>query len=331
MSSILPSISRDFSRIPSLTRRQFIASTLSAAVAAAACRAAGEGPKAPSGPTFGISTYGMKTLATEQTLRELAAIGFDSAELDCMAGRDADPANLTPARRADVRKIAGDLGLRLTAVMGVGTPSASDTAHAANLERFKVMGQLVHDLCPEQPPLIETVLGGKDPWEKMKPLFVRRLADWVKVAESSDITIAVKPHRDSSMDRPEQAVELIKELGAPARLRMNYDYSHFGLRDMTIADTIRVALPWTAFVSLKDVAIEDGKTAFKLPGETKQIDYAAIIRQFHEGGYRGDYNCEISAMIFNKPGFDYLAAAKLSYGNIAPAFVAAGVTRVKRA
>jgi inosose dehydratase len=334
MSSIPPSISRDFSRMSSLTRRQFIASTLTTAVAAAACRGAGEAPQskpASAGPTFGFSTYGMKTFSTEQGLHELAAIGFDSVELDCTAGHDTDPASLTAARRADIRKIAADLGLRLTAVMGVGTPSASDTAHAANLERFKIMGQLVHDLCPEQPPLIETVLGGKDPWEKMKPLFVRRLIDWVKVADSSDIRIAVKPHRDSSMDRPEQGVELIKELGEPARLRMNYDYSHFALRDMAMADTIRIALPWTTFVAIKDVAIENGKTAFKLPGETKQIDYAALIRQFQEGGYRGDYNCEISAMIFNQPGFDYLAAAKVSYANIAPAFVAAGVTRAKRA
>ena len=334
MSNIIPKISHDFSRIPSLTRRQFIASTLTAAVAGAACRGAGEaaGSKsAPTGPTFGFNTYGMKTLTTEQALRELAAIGFDAVEIDCTAGRDADPANLTPARRADIRKIAGDLGLRLTSVQGISTPSANDTQHEANLERIKVVGQLVHDLWPEHPPMIETVLGGRDPWEKMKPLFVGRLADWVKAAESSDVMIAVKPHRDSSMDRPEQAVELIKELGAPARLRMNYDYSHFALRDMPMADTIRVALPWTAFVALKDVAIEDGKTAFKLPGETKQIDYAALIRQFHEGGYRGDYNCEVSAMIFNKPGFDCLAAAKLSYANIAPAFVAAGVARVRRA
>ena len=333
MSSIPPNTTHDFSLMPSFTRRQFIASTFGAAVAAAASRgaeAAPESKSAPAGPTFGFSTYGMKAFTTEQGLHELAAIGFDSIELDCTAGHDADPANLTAARRADVRKIAGDLGLRLTAVMGVGTPSANDTAHAANLERFKVMGQLVHDLCPEQPPLIETVLGGKDPWEKIKPLFVRRLTDWVKVAESSDIRIAVKPHRDSSMDRPEQCVELLKELGEPARLRMNYDYSHFALRDMPLADTIRIALPWTTFIAIKDVAIENGKTAFKLPGETKQIDYAALIRQFQEGGYRGDYNCEISAMIFNQPGFDYLAAAKVSYGNIAPAFIAAGVTRAKR-
>ncbi len=52
--------------------------------------------------------------------------------------------------------------------------------------------------------------------------------------------------------------------------------------------------------------------------------------RFHEGGYRGDYNCEISSMIFNQPGFDCLAAAKFSYANIAPAFIEAGVKRGKR-
>jgi sugar phosphate isomerase/epimerase len=272
----------------------------------------------------------MKSLTTEQALRELAQIGFDSVELDCTAGCDADPSNLTPARRTDIRKIAADLGLRLTAVQGVGHPSVSDKQHEADLERFKVMAQLVHDLCPEQPLLIEALLGGRDPWEQTKPLFIRRVADWVKLTESSDFSIVIKPHRDTSMDRPEEAVELIKELGSPHRLRMSYDYSHFALRDMVMADTIRTALPWTGFVAIKDVAIENGRTAFKLPGETKQIDYAALIRQFHEGGYRGDYNCEISAMIFNKPGFDCLAAAKLSYANISPAFTAAGITRVRR-
>jgi sugar phosphate isomerase/epimerase len=164
----------------------------------------------------------------------------------------------------------------------------------------------------------------------MKPLFVRRVADWVKIVESSGIHMVVKPHRDTSMDRPEEAIELFKELGNPARLRMSFDYSHFALRDMPLADAIRTALPWTAFVAIKDVAMENGHGVFKLPGETKQIDYAALIRQFYEGGYRGDFNCEISSMIFRKPGFDCLAAARTSYANIAPAFEAAGVPRVKR-
>jgi len=317
-----------------LTRRQLVGSALAALIAAHVHRAAGETPvpkPAAPGPTFGFNTYGMKTLTTEKALRELAKIGFDSVQLDCSRGCDPDPANLPPARREVIRKTAAECALKLTAVHGADSPSPDDKQHEAGLERLKVLAQLAHDLDPERPPLIEVGLRGRDPWEKARALFVRRVADWMKVAERSDITIAVKPHRDTSMDRPGQAIELFKELGAPPRLRMSYDYSHFALRDMPMAETIRTALPWTGFVALKDVAMEDGRAVFKLPGETRQIDYAALIRQFHAGGYRGDYNCEISAMIFKKPGFDCLAAARISYTNIAPAFVAAGVSRVKRA
>jgi inosose dehydratase len=272
----------------------------------------------------------MKTMTTEVALRELAKIGFDSVELDCNVHCDAEPENLPPARRAEIRKIAADCGLQLTVVQGLPFPSADDQQHAVALERLKILAQLAHELDPARPPMIETGLGGRDPWEKMKPLFLRRVTDWVKVAESSDINIVVKPHRGTSMDRPEQAVELFKELGAPPRLRMSYDFSHFALRDMAMADTIRMALPWTGLVAIKDVAMENGRAVFKLPGETGQIDYPALVRQFHEGGYRGDYSCEVSAMIFTKPGFDFLAAARTSYANIAPAFAAAGVARRKR-
>ena len=44
---------------------------------------------------------------------------------------------------------------------------------------------------------------------------------------------------------------------------------------------------------MKDGAIEDGKAVFKLPGETGEIDYPALLRQFYQGGYRGDFNCEV--------------------------------------
>ena len=309
----------------STTRRQFLGTLL-----AAPCLARAGEPRQPRGPTLGFNTYGMKTLSTEQALRELAKIGFDSIELDCGPGCDAEPAKLDAARRRDVRQVAADCALWLTTLQGMPTPTVNDATHAQGMERLKTLAQLAHDLCPEEPLLIEAGLGGRDPWDKMRPLFERRVADWLKVAEAADVHLVVKPHRDTSMDRPEQGVQLIQELGSPARLQLSYDFSHFALRDMTMEETIRIALPWTGFVAIKDVALENGRTAFKLPGETHVIDYPALVRQFHAGGYRGDYNCEVSSMIFRKPGFDCLAAARLSYANIAPAFEAAGVKRVRR-
>ena len=79
----------------------------------------------------------MKTLSTEDAIRELGKIGFDTIELDSTVGTDGDPASLTPARRADVRKIIADLGLKLTAIQGMPTPTIDDKKHAEGLERLR--------------------------------------------------------------------------------------------------------------------------------------------------------------------------------------------------
>ena len=284
---------------------------------------------APAGITFGFSTYGTKSLATEEAITTLAEIGYDSVELAAVAGWDADPAGLGADRRAAIRRRLGDTGIRLTALMDNLPPSADEARHKIHVERIKAAAQLAHDLAPDSPPPLETVLGGTD-WAKSKPLFVKRLSDWVKAAESADLVIAIKPHRGNALSRPEEAVELFGELGNSPRLRMVYDYSHFAGRDMPMADTIRTSLPWTVFVSIKDVVVENGREVFKLPGETGLIDYPAMIKQFHAGGYRGDFNCEVSAMISKVSGYDPLKAAKQCYTAIAPAFEAAGVTRMKR-
>lgn len=320
------------SRGPS--RRQFVGSTFAAvAVTAAGSHwAIGDAPasKPAVAATLGFNTYGFRTMKTEDVIRELAKIGYDSVQFDSGEGRDADPVTVNAGRRGDFRRVLSDCGMKLTAMQGVGRPSSSDKQHKADMERLRTMIEFAHELCPDHPPLIEAGLGGKDPWAKMKPLFERRVADWIKLAEASDITIVVKPHRDTSMDRPEEAVELFKDLGSSPRLRMSFDYSHFALRDMPLEETIRIALPWTGFVAIKDVAVENGKSAFRLPGETGKIDYVALLRQFFQGGYAGDFNCEVSVQLFKKPGYDMIAAAKTSYANIAPAFIAAGVPRQQR-
>jgi len=315
---------------PPISRRSFISALAAAGLAAGPALGGSDPPTtAPAGVTFGFSTYGMKALATEDAISTLAGIGYDSVELAALAGWDADPATLKPDRRAVIRRRLADTGLRLTALMENLPPSADDARHQAQVDRIKAAAGLAHDLAPDSPPPVETVLGGTD-WAKSKPLFVKRLADWVRAAESADAVIAIKPHRGNALSRPEEAVELFGELGNSPRLHMVYDYSHFAGRDMPMYDTIRVSLPWTVFVSIKDLAIENGREVFKLPGETGQIDYPALIRQFHAGGYRGDFNCEVSAMISKASGYDPLKAAKQCFAAIVPAFDAAGVARVKR-
>lgn len=283
----------------------------------------------PDGMTFGFNTYGMQSLKAEDAIRTLAKTGFDSVELTVIPGWDTEPVKVDAARRGTLRKLMRDEGLFLTALMEDLKPSDDDARHAATVDRLDRAMQLARDISPDSPPLIETVLGGKT-WEQDKPLFLRRLPDWLKVADKHAVVVAIKPHRSNAMSRPQEAIQLLRELGDPERLRINFDYSHYAFRDMPLEETIKAALPRTAFVAVKDVIMADGRAEFRLPGDTGAMDYVALLRRLHEGGYRGDVNCEVSGMIWRKSGYDPVAAAKRCYENLAPAFDKAGVKRRRR-
>ncbi len=281
------------------------------------------------GCTLGFSTYGMKNLATEESLALLAEIGYEAVELTVRSSWDADSAKLDAKRRRSLRTLLKDLPLQLTSLME-HVPPTDDKQQALALERLKLAAQVAHALAPSAPPLIQTVLGGGD-FEEIKTRLRDRLGEWVKVADATDTTIAIKPHRGGGVSQPAEAVWLIEQLGKPKRLKMVYDYSHYAFRDLSVADTVRTALPYTAHMAVKDAVRQGDKVVFQLPGEAGTIDFAEILRRFYAGGYRGDVNCEVSGMVWSQPGYDPAAAAKTCYANMTAAFREANVPRRRRA
>ena len=191
---------------------------------------------------------------------------------------------------------------------------------------MKLAAEVAHALAPSAPPLIQTVLGGGN-FEQIKTRLRDRLAEWVKLADATDTTIAIKPHRGGGVSQPAEAVWLIEQLGKPKRLRMVYDDSHYAFRDLPLAETIRTALPYTAHIAVKDAVREGGKVVFQLPGAAGTIDFPEILRRFYAGGYRGDVNCEVSGMVWSRPNYDPVAAAKTCYANMTAAFRQADVPR----
>jgi inosose dehydratase len=305
-------------------RREFLSA---AAVGLLSSRFAFAEKSSPSGRmTLGYSTYGMKMLKTEQAFDEVRKIGYDAVELSIHPGWDADSAALTPARCQALRRQLDQLGLKLRSMIDNLPIDDKLAARTQRLERIKLAAKAAHALSPDHPPILQTVTGGGT-FEQKKPVFLEELAAWLKLADSEDLTIAIKPHRGGAMSRPGEAVELIKALGEPQRLRMCYDYAHYDLRDMPLEETIRTAMPWVAHVAVKDVVPDGDKTRFVLPGEGKRIDYPHMLKLFHELGYRGDVCVEISAQVSSKPDYDPIAAAKISYANMSAAFTAAGIER----
>src|SRR5262249_48921999 len=110
-------------------------------------------------------------------------------------------------------------------------------------------------------------------------------------------------------------------------LRMVYDYSHYAYRNLPLDDTIRMSLPITAHIAVKD-AVQSGETVvFDLPGSAGTIDYAHLLKTFYDGGYRGDVCVEVSAQVSTKAGYDPIAAARACYGNMAATFQKSGIPR----
>jgi len=310
-----------------LQRREFLQISVSAA---SALSLTGVSLKAASSKTqqmtLGFSTYGMKTMTTEQAIQSISKIGFDAVEITVRSDWDASPENMSITRRHKIRNLLQKHHLKLTSLMEHLPLKNDEITHRKHLARLQQVCDLAHALSPDDPPLIQTVLGGGE-WDKAKHWYRDQLADWVKLAEKNKIVIAIKPHRGGGMSRPSEAVWLIEQLDKSPSLKMVYDFSHYAFRDMTMPQTVKTALPYMAHVAVKDTIQKDGKTRFVLPGESGNFDYGKLLKLLADGGYRGDISCEVSGMVWGQKNYQPITAAKICYKNIAQAFSKADISR----
>lgn len=304
-----------------LTRRGF----LQAASALALSATVSADSALPAKIGFGFSLYGMKSLKVIPALRVCADIGYSGVELACLKDWPCAPEALRPAERAALRSELDGLGLELPALMENLILLVPDEQHRTNLERLKNVCQLGHDLSPDVPPIVETVLGGKpDQWETVREQMVAKLREWEKVAAAQQTVVAIKAHAMGTLHTPQDARWLVEQIGSPW-IRLVFDYSHFQRQHLTLKDSLAAMLPLTTFVHVKDNLTTEGKTEFILPGDAGDIDYSEYLKQLRDGGYRGAFVVEVSGQVSNKPGYDPIAAAKRCYKNLQPAFVKAGL------
>lgn len=198
--------------------------------------------------------------------------------------------------------------------------------HRSNLERLKLVTQLAHDLqVGDQPPVIETVLGGRpDQWDMLKEPMLTALADWEKVAAKAGIIIAIKAHISGALHRPADVVWMVQQINSPW-IKAAYDYSHFERQGLPLKGSLMEVLPETVFIHIKDNrTLPDGKFEFVLPGDGA-TDYNAYLRYLTEAKYRGAVCVEVSAQVSNKPDYNPIVAAERCYLNLRGAFEQVGL------
>ncbi|HWL09834.1 MAG TPA: sugar phosphate isomerase/epimerase [Planctomicrobium sp.] len=309
-----------------MKRREFLTRTLAAGVLCPFITPL-MAAASPARMTLGCGTYGLKSFRSEQAIDLIQGIGFDSIEFTIWPGWDLDPVQVDAGRRQRIKEKLDHSSLKLSSLMENLHVQKKGEEISVRLERIKRAAELAHTLAPNHPPLLQTVLHGSQTSPEILKQYTDELDEWVKVANAVDLTIAFKPHRGSTVSRPEEAVWIIEALGRPERLKICYDYSHFDLRDMTLEGTLNEALPWLACVAVKDVVPTDNGTRFVLPGTGGRIDYVQLLKLLQLGGYQGDVSCEVSAQVWSQADYDPVAATKMCYFKMSAAFEQAGISR----
>ena len=304
-----------------ISRRMLLQGCLTSAVIASPANSSSIG--------FAIGTYGMKTMATGDALRTIAKIGYDGVEPCFIAGWPTDPAKMSPQDRKALRALIDETGLAVPAALESVPINGTSQKRAQNLERLKLAADLGHEIAPSNPPVIDTILGGKtSDWDKLKGPIADELSAWARVGEETQTTICFKPHAGQVVNNAEKTLWLLKQVNSQ-RIRIIYDYSHFYVEGFTLADSLKELFPYTAFVSVKDAEGKPENHQYLLPGDGK-TDYLAYFRLLKQLGYSGFIGVEVSAMIHQKAGYEPVPTAQLCYDRLAPVFERAGIQRTGR-
>jgi sugar phosphate isomerase/epimerase len=309
-----------------ISRRDVLLRASIVAGGALAAQAA-SGAEKPRTIGLGFSLYGMRALTVEAALDALAEIGYDCAELPVMTDWPADSARFDSSARRRLREQLGARGLRLTSLMENLPALGDDEQHRANLDRLQRAAEMDCELeRNESRPLIETILGGKPgEFEMVKERLAKRLQEWAKIVEKAQVTLAIKAHVGNATQRPEQLIWLLDQVESPS-LVAAYDYSHFQLQELEMKATMDAMLPRSRFIHVKDTEHALGNRGFLLPGEGS-IDYTMMFKHLARSSYRGDVVVEVSSQVFNRAGYEPLAAARKCYNHLAEAFSQAGLNR----
>ena len=274
--------------------------------------------------SLGFSLYGMRMLPLNEALRVCAQTGYDSVELVATQGWPCDPSNLRATSRRDITRQLQDQRLSLSSIMENLNLLASDAQRQTNLDRLKAAAELGHELSPDAPPVLETVLGGRSSdWTDVKSEMAKELENWADVGEATKTIVAIKAHIGGALHTPHDAKWLIDQVDSPW-IRLNYDYSHFQLGGFALESSLQAVIGDAVFIHVKDKLGPPGRFQFQLPGDG-HISYARYWQVLRKSGYRGAVTVEVSGHLHSKPGYDPIVAARRSYRNLAPSLEAAGI------
>jgi sugar phosphate isomerase/epimerase len=266
---------------------------------------------------IGFSLYGMKSLPVLDAIDHCARIGYRNIEICIMEDFPTELDKFTPAMQLEVRDRARQHGLAISSLLFHGAIFGKEPQRVKDLEIIKRAGDIANALDEKNPPLLESVMGGKkEDWDTNKNLMVERLGKWAEAAGAAGVKVAVKAHANNAVYAADQLLWLYRAVNHPA-LTLTYDYSHYKVEGFDMEATMREVIPHAGFIHVKDVALEK-PYRFLLAGEGT-IDWVKYFKTIKELNYSGPILVEVSAHIHRLPDYQPLAAAQSCYDALSKA------------
>jgi sugar phosphate isomerase/epimerase len=256
-------------------------------------------------------------------------MGYDGVEIVVSPRHHQSmPDQISPERRQRLRKLLNDNRMGLPAFMVMGHILTDDSKeHQKTMEHMRRCVELARDLGMRHPPVIAMGLGGRaTQWEEKRQRLVDLLRDYTTLAEREDFVLAGEAHCGAAVDRSERVAWVLDAVNHP-RIRFHFDIVHMFLAGEKVEESVERLLPYTAHTHITDARrLPGGKFELLLLGQG-ELDSTAYMRAMHAGGWQDFITLEVSTMVWSKPGYDWVAAAKFCYATLDNAFKQAGVPR----
>lgn len=222
----------------------------------------------------------------DDTIRRIAAIGYDGIEIGCAAPH-AWPAHLPKTRRAELRSLMADVGLKPVSLLpapggGPGNNPASLLAEErkATIAHYKEVIDLAHDLGADRVLYIcgwrSHGTGFDKAWEWTRSA----LTEIAAYARDKGIAISIEPtSADSNLvDTPGQALKLRAEVGL-SNLKVMFDTFHALYRNEVSSDYVFEMEEHLDHVHFADTN--------RLPPGEGTVDWHGVMAALKQIGFSG--------------------------------------------
>lgn len=275
---------------------------------------------------LGYSTWAMPKIPIDTSIKFLSETGYDGITIATLPQFTTSINNLDIEERKRILNLSKLYSIPITSVMSFTNLMEENKENLKN--NIKFVNDSIDLANDWGTNYLITGIGGKpnelEDIQKSEE-FVERISELGLKAKSKGVTIALEPHVDQAVEKPDQLVELINKINMDS-VKANFDISHFNVQGIDVNESINKVLPISVACDVKDERGVVPNWSYVAPGEG-EFDYTNYLKIMKKADYKGFITIEISFQVQANPNYDPLTTAKKSYEILDRAFKEANINR----